>query len=61
MCNVCLFQISSPVELVALMSAVKQESEVHPNDPSKMVHKFTQKVPIPSYLIAVVVGALECR
>ena len=54
-------QISTPADLKALMSAVGQETKDHQTDSAKKVHIFEQKVPIPSYLIAIVVGALESR
>lgn len=47
-----------PKDLVALMSAVGTGSSVHPQNPDLMVFTFTQKVVIPSYLIALVVGPL---
>ena len=43
------------------MSAIKNGSELDPKDATKSLHHFEQKVPIPSYLIAIVVGALESR
>ncbi|KAL4656805.1 leukotriene A-4 hydrolase-like [Arapaima gigas] len=54
-------QVSVPRELVAVMSAVRDGQEVDPKDSSRTVYRFRQTVPIPSYLIAIVVGALECR
>ena len=54
-------QISTPADLKALMSAVGQQTKDHQTDFGKKVHIFEQKVPIPSYLIAIVVGALESR
>lgn len=51
--------ITVPEELVALMSAVKGEK--NPAGNGKKTFHFEQKVPIPSYLIAIAVGALECR
>ena len=50
-----------PVDLTALMGGERLGSEPHPKDSSKKVVRFQQKVPIPSYLIALVVGALESR
>jgi aminopeptidase N len=55
-----IFQITTPKELVALMSAICQGDEPSFED-SKRTHSFLQKVPIPSYLIALVVGDLESR
>ena len=53
--------MAAPAELVVLMSAVKLSTESHPEDPLQRIHKFKQKIPIPSYLIAVVAGSLEYR
>ncbi|XP_054717226.1 leukotriene A-4 hydrolase-like [Uloborus diversus] len=52
--------VTAPSELTVLMSAVKVSEDL---DESKLIksHTFKQKVPIPSYLIAIVVGALEKR
>ena len=58
---VLLFKVTAPSELVVLMSAVRQGTSCDIADPRKTVHKFEQKVPIPSYLIAIVAGALESR
>ncbi|XP_035208388.1 leukotriene A-4 hydrolase-like isoform X1 [Stegodyphus dumicola] len=52
--------ISAPYELIVLMSAVRDGEEID-DDPLMKKYKFVQKVPIPSYLIAIVVGALESR
>ncbi|KAM6153182.1 leukotriene A-4 hydrolase isoform 2-T2 [Erethizon dorsatum] len=54
-------EVSVPKELVALMSAVRDGEAPDPEDPSRKIYKFSQKVPIPCYLIALVVGALESR
>ncbi|KAL0962731.1 hypothetical protein UPYG_G00344570 [Umbra pygmaea] len=54
-------KVSVPQELVAVMSAVRDGHEPDPLDSSRVVYRFRQPVPIPSYLIAVVVGALESR
>ena len=43
------------------MSAIKKGSELDQKDAAKSLRHFEQKVPIPSYLIAIVVGALESR
>lgn len=51
-------EVTVPKDLVALMSAVGTGSSVHPQNPDLMVFTFTQKVVIPSYLIALVVGPL---
>ncbi|XP_054715902.1 leukotriene A-4 hydrolase-like [Uloborus diversus] len=52
--------ITAPYELTVLMSAVRDGEEID-DDPLMKKYKFIQKVPIPSYLIAIVVGALESR
>ncbi|KAG7215114.1 hypothetical protein INR49_022762 [Caranx melampygus] len=54
-------QVSVPKDLVAVMSAVRDGQEVDPQDNSRVVFRFRQPVPMPSYLIAIVVGALESR
>lgn len=46
---------------MVLMSAMKKGSQVNAKDQSKAVHEFEQKIPMPSYLLAIVVGALESR
>nr|CAD7433709.1 unnamed protein product [Timema monikensis] len=53
-------EITVPSNLVALMSAIKA-GEPTPIDRSRSIHKFEQKVPIPTYLIALAVGALDFR
>ena len=50
-----------PSELTALMSAERLGEEPHSTQPGKKLCKFQQKTPIPSYLIALVVGALDSR
>ncbi|GAB5574118.1 leukotriene A-4 hydrolase isoform X1 [Prionailurus iriomotensis] len=54
-------EVSVPKELVALMSAIRDGEAPDPEDPSRKIYRFSQKVPIPCYLIALVVGALESR
>ncbi|CAL8323409.1 unnamed protein product [Lota lota] len=54
-------QVSVPKELIAVMSAVRDGQEPDLNDPSRLIYRFRQPVPMPSYLIAIVVGALESR
>ncbi|KAK6314999.1 leukotriene A-4 hydrolase [Coregonus clupeaformis] len=54
-------QVSVPKELVAVMSAVRDGQEPDPQDSSRVIYRFRQPVPMPSYLIAIVVGALESR
>ncbi|XP_070290799.1 leukotriene A-4 hydrolase [Salvelinus sp. IW2-2015] len=54
-------QVSVPKELVAVMSAVRDGQEPDPQDSSRVIYRFRQPVAMPSYLIAIVVGALESR
>uniref|UniRef100_A0AAQ5XM20 Leukotriene A-4 hydrolase n=1 Tax=Amphiprion ocellaris TaxID=80972 RepID=A0AAQ5XM20_AMPOC len=54
-------QVSVPKDLVVVMSAVRDGHEVDPQDSSRLIYRFRQPVPMPSYLIAIVVGALESR
>uniref|UniRef100_S4RRI9 Uncharacterized protein n=1 Tax=Petromyzon marinus TaxID=7757 RepID=S4RRI9_PETMA len=54
-------KVSVPKSLVALMSALCDGSEPDPTNGEFTVHKFKQPVQIPSYLIALVVGALKSR
>ncbi|XP_071961520.1 leukotriene A-4 hydrolase-like [Antedon mediterranea] len=53
--------VTVPQELTALMSATRMGNELSPTDATQRVYKFEQNVPIPSYLFAVVVGALDSR
>ncbi|XP_042325511.1 leukotriene A-4 hydrolase [Sceloporus undulatus] len=54
-------EISVPNELVALMSAKRDGDLPDPEDSTRKIYRFIQNVPIPCYLIALVVGALESR
>ncbi|XP_066490275.1 leukotriene A-4 hydrolase [Tiliqua scincoides] len=54
-------EISVPSELVALMSANRDGDLPDPEDCTRKIYRFYQNVPIPSYLIALVVGALVSR
>ncbi|CAL8278208.1 leukotriene A-4 hydrolase [Gadus morhua] len=54
-------QVSVPQELVAVMSAIRDGQAPDPEDSSRLVYRFRQPVAMPSYLIAIVVGALESR
>uniref|UniRef100_A0A673WH08 Leukotriene A(4) hydrolase n=1 Tax=Salmo trutta TaxID=8032 RepID=A0A673WH08_SALTR len=54
-------QVSVPKELVAVMSALRDGEEPDPQDSSRIIYRFRQPVPMPCYLIAIVVGALESR
>uniref|UniRef100_A0A672QWC6 Leukotriene A-4 hydrolase n=1 Tax=Sinocyclocheilus grahami TaxID=75366 RepID=A0A672QWC6_SINGR len=51
-------QVSIPRELVALMSALHDGQEPDPSDSSRVIYRFRQPVPMPSYLIAIVVGVI---
>jgi len=52
--------VRAPSALTVLMSAIRDGDPVVTED-NKSVHKFTQKVPIPCYLVAFAIGALESR
>uniref|UniRef100_A0A672YUH6 Leukotriene A(4) hydrolase n=1 Tax=Sphaeramia orbicularis TaxID=375764 RepID=A0A672YUH6_9TELE len=54
-------QVSVPKDLVAVMSAIRDGQEVDPKDNERIIYHFRQPVAMPSYLIAIVVGALESR
>uniref|UniRef100_A0A8C5U0Y3 Leukotriene A(4) hydrolase n=1 Tax=Malurus cyaneus samueli TaxID=2593467 RepID=A0A8C5U0Y3_9PASS len=54
-------EISVPKELVALMSANRDGEAPDPDDSSQKIYRFSQNVPVPCYLFALVVGALESR
>ncbi|KFW06835.1 Leukotriene A-4 hydrolase, partial [Eurypyga helias] len=54
-------EISVPKELVALMSANRDGEMPDPEDSSRKIYRFSQNVPIPCYLIALVVGDLQSR
>ncbi|KAK7896721.1 hypothetical protein WMY93_022046 [Mugilogobius chulae] len=54
-------QVSVPKDLVAVMSAVRDGHEMDPQDSDRIIYRFRQPVPMPSYLIAIVVGAIESR
>jgi leukotriene-A4 hydrolase len=61
LCNYSLFeQITAPPELTVLMSAKRVGVPVVTPAGLKL-HKFEQPVPIPVYLVAIVVGDLESR
>ncbi|XP_033105595.1 leukotriene A-4 hydrolase-like [Anneissia japonica] len=53
--------VTVPHKLTALMSATRLENQLSSRDGAKRIFKFHQTVPIPSYLFAIVVGALESR
>ncbi len=59
----CLFsnKVTAPSDLTVLMGAFRESVSPHPTIQGKSVTSFSQKVPIPSYLLALVVGALESR
>ena len=48
-------EITAPSDLTVLMSAVPQ-GDPQPASNGKRVHKFLQKIPIQSYLIAIAAG-----
>ena len=49
--------ITAPAELTVLMSALRNgNKEVEKGGKKSKVFKFEQKIPIPSYLIAIAVG-----
>ncbi|XP_064483392.1 leukotriene A-4 hydrolase-like [Ornithodoros turicata] len=52
--------IRAPQELTVLMSAIREEAKDSGDGRTKVTH-FNQKIPIPIYLIALVVGDLEKR
>ncbi|XP_063422029.1 leukotriene A-4 hydrolase-like isoform X3 [Mytilus trossulus] len=54
-------KITAPKEITLLMSAISTGSETSSSDNTKTIYRFEQKVPIPSYLIAIVGGDLESR
>ncbi|XP_019633359.1 PREDICTED: leukotriene A-4 hydrolase-like [Branchiostoma belcheri] len=54
-------EVSVPKPLVALMSAQRGGEETDPTDQTRTLYKFDQKVQMPTYLIAIVAGALESR
>lgn len=47
-------KVHHPAELTALLSAVRVKSDAG-------VTEYVQSVPIPSYLLAIAVGAIESR
>lgn len=51
-------EVKAPSELVVLMSALR---DGHKEEGNGTVFRFCQPVPMPSYLIAIAVGALESR
>lgn len=59
--NNFVLQITAPADLVVLMSAPRKEEPALTEGNKKKIHRFSQKVPIPSYLIAIAVGCLESR
>ena len=54
-------EVTAPTCLTALMGAERKGSEVKPDSPDRTVTRFEQNIPVPSYLVALVVGALESR
>lgn len=53
-----LLQITAPKELTAVMSSPRHDKK---ETSDGVAYYFVQKVPIPSYLIAIAIGALESR
>ena len=51
-------EISAPKQLMVLMSGIKN-GDPQLVETNKLKWKFTQKIPIPSYLIAIVAGRLK--
>jgi leukotriene-A4 hydrolase len=60
--NKCTYtaNITVPAPLVALMSAL-QEGESADDDSKTITYRFKQPVPMPAYLVAIAIGALEKR
>lgn len=54
-------KVRAPKEITILMSAIGLGSSPDSSDSNKSVYRFEQKVPIPSYLMAIVGGDLESR
>ena len=54
-------QITAPADLTVLMSAVPQGDPETVEGGTKRLHRFLQKIPIQSYLIAIAAGKLESR
>ncbi|XP_078409860.1 leukotriene A-4 hydrolase [Cetorhinus maximus] len=54
-------RVSVPKELVVLMSANQDGELADDQDENRKIYCFRQTVPMPSYLIALVVGSLESR
>jgi len=55
--------ISAPSEVTVVMSAVKADGDPQPDPeiPGNNLHKFVQKIPIQSYLVAIAAGDLVSR
>ena len=57
-----MLQLTVPSELSALMSAIREPNDFPQSSGDGTTdYKFVQEVPIPSYLIAIVVADLESR
>ncbi|CAL1542751.1 unnamed protein product [Lymnaea stagnalis] len=54
-------KVQAVKEITVLMSAERLGTEPAADSPNEVVTKFSQKVPIPSYLIAIVAGDIESR
>ena len=53
--------VSVPHPLVALMSACSKSSSTVSSGQDRVIYDFEQKIPIPSYLLALAVGDLVSR
>lgn len=56
----CTFkaEITAPKELIVLMSGIR-DGDALPFKKNKLLWRFSQDIPIPSYLIAIVAGRLK--
>ncbi|GFO29177.1 leukotriene a(4) hydrolase [Plakobranchus ocellatus] len=54
-------KVRGPREITVLMSAEREGRDPCTDDASQIISKFAMKVPIPSYLVAIVAGDLESR
>jgi len=55
--------VSAPKEVTVVMSAVKDEADPtpDPNVQGNKIHKFVQKIPVQSYLVAIAAGNLTSK
>ncbi|KAK6624951.1 hypothetical protein RUM44_011815 [Polyplax serrata] len=54
----CQAEITAPKELIVLMSGIR-DGDALPFKKNKLLWRFSQDIPIPSYLIAIVAGRLK--